>query len=119
MAAAVVIAWIGQHGTPLATTDPAAPLTELAPLRQTVGDAQVVGLGESTHGAGELFAIKHRIVRLLVEELGLGCVALEEDWTKGPAARPVPGDRDRNPPALLADAGPRSAPRASAKCGLV
>jgi erythromycin esterase-like protein len=82
MAAAAVTGWIGQHALPLATIDPAAPLTELAPLRQLVGDAQVVGLGESTHGAGALFALKHRIVRLLVEELGFGCVALEVDWTK-------------------------------------
>ncbi len=51
-----VTAWIRQHATPLATTDPTAPLTDLAPLPQVVGDAQVVGLGESTHGAHEQFA---------------------------------------------------------------
>jgi hypothetical protein len=46
MAAAAVTAWIGQRASALATTDPAASLTELAPLRQLVGDAGVAGLGK-------------------------------------------------------------------------
>ncbi len=106
MSSAAVTAWIRQHATPLATIDPTAPLTDLAPLRQVVGDAQVVGLGESTHGAHEQFALKHRIVRLLVEELGFGCVALEEDWTKGRQLDEYLVTGTGDPRALLADAGP-------------
>ncbi len=101
-----VTAWIRQHATPLATTDPTAPLTDLAPLPQVVGDAQVVGLGESTHGAHEQFALKHRVVRLLVEKLGFGCVALEEDWTKGLQLDQYLVTGKGDPRALLADAGP-------------
>jgi erythromycin esterase len=44
-----------------------------------VANAEVVGLGESTHAAHEQFAVMHRIVRFLVEEMGFRCVALEED----------------------------------------
>jgi erythromycin esterase len=101
-----VINWIQQHAAPLTTTDPAAPLTDLAPLRQIVGDAQVVGLGEATHGAHELFGLKHRTVRLLVEELGFRCVALEEDWTKGFQLDEYVVNGTGDPRALLADAGP-------------
>jgi erythromycin esterase len=90
---------------PLPTTDPTAPLTDLAPLRHIVGDAEVVGLGESTHGAHEQFAVKHRIVRLLVEELGFRCVALEEDWTKGLQLDEYLSTGTGDPRALLADAG--------------
>jgi erythromycin esterase len=43
----------------------------------------IVGLGESTHGAHEQFTLKHRIVRLLVEQLGFRSVAMEEDWATG------------------------------------
>jgi erythromycin esterase-like protein len=75
--------WIRHHADQLATTDPAAPLDDLAPLRRMVGDAQVVGLGESTHGAREEFTLKHRVLRLLVEQLGFRSIAWEEDWTTG------------------------------------
>jgi erythromycin esterase len=43
----------------------------------------IVGLGESTHGAHEQFTLKHRIVRLLVEQLGFRSFAMEEDWATG------------------------------------
>jgi erythromycin esterase-like protein len=49
-----------------------------------IGDAQVVGLGESTHGAREEATLKHRVLRLLVEKLGFRSVAWEDDWTLGP-----------------------------------
>jgi erythromycin esterase-like protein len=71
--------WIRHNASQLTTIDPTAPLDDLAPLRRMVGDAQVVGLGESTHGAREAFTLKHRMLRLLVEELGFRSVAWEDD----------------------------------------
>ena len=68
---------------PLATVEPAASMDDLAPLRESVGDAVVVGLGESVHGAAEETTLKHRLLRFLVEELGFRSVAWEEDWTSG------------------------------------
>lgn len=78
-----VTAWAQRTADPLATTAPAAPLDDLAPLRRSVGNATVVGLGESVHGAAEEIALKHRTLRFLVEELGFRSVAWEEDWTTG------------------------------------
>jgi len=75
--------WVQRHAKPLATTDPNAPLGDLRPLRQLVGDAVVVGLGESPHGSHEQFTLKHRVVRLLVEQLGVRSLAMEEDWATG------------------------------------
>jgi erythromycin esterase len=43
----------------------------------------IVGLGESTHGSHEQFTLKHRIVRLLVEQMGFRSFAMEEDWATG------------------------------------
>jgi erythromycin esterase len=37
----------------------------------------VVGLGESTHGTGEFFRLKHRLVELLVRREGFRVFALE------------------------------------------
>jgi erythromycin esterase len=70
-----------------------------------VGDAAIVGLGESTHGAHEQFTVKQRIVRMLVEELGFRSLALEEDETKGSQLDEyvVSGAGDLQD--LLADAG--------------
>jgi erythromycin esterase-like protein len=51
--------------------------------RRSIGDAEIVGLGQSTHGAAEELTLKHRALRLLVERLGFRSVAWEEDWTTG------------------------------------
>jgi erythromycin esterase-like protein len=78
-----VTGWIRHHATPLDTVDPAAPLDDLAPLRRSIGDAAIVGLGESTHGAAQEITLKHRTLRLLVERMGFRSIAWEEDWTTG------------------------------------
>ena len=52
--------WIRHNANQLTTTDPTAPLDDLAPLRRMIGDARIVGLGESTHGAHEEFTLKLR-----------------------------------------------------------
>jgi erythromycin esterase-like protein len=75
--------WIRDNAAPLDTVDPAAPLGDLLPLRRSIGDAEIVGLGESTHGAAEELTIKHRLLRLLVERMGFRSIAWEEDWTTG------------------------------------
>lgn len=78
-----VTGWIRNNAAPLDTVDPAAPLDDLAPLRRSVGAAKIVGLGESTHGAAEEITLKHRTLRLLVEQMGFRSVAWEDDWTLG------------------------------------
>jgi erythromycin esterase len=75
--------WLRRQAAPITSIDPAAPLGDLAVLRPMVGDARVVGLGESTHGAREEILLKHRTLRYLVEELGFRSIAWEEDWTVG------------------------------------
>lgn len=75
--------WVAHHATPLNTFDPAAPPDDLAPLRSSIGDAEIVGLGESVHGASEEEALKHRTLRFLVERMGFRSIAWEEQWTVG------------------------------------
>lgn len=78
-----VVQWIEQRATALSTTDPNASSSELEPLRAVVGDASVVGLGESTHGSHEQFEIKHRMIGFLVEEMDFRTVAFEADFASG------------------------------------
>ena len=61
--------------------DPALSTTQdLEPFRALVGDATVVGLGESWHMSGGFYLMKHRLLRYLVEEMGFRAFAVESNW---------------------------------------
>lgn len=74
--------WLEAHAKPLKTTNPTAALNDLKPLKNMVGSASIVGLGEATHGAHEIFTMKHRIVKYLVSEKGFTNLVLEEGWDR-------------------------------------
>ena len=61
-------------------TAPGLPQDDLAPLRQIVGKATVVGLGESFHTSGGYYEAKHRLFRYLVEKMGFRVLAIESSW---------------------------------------
>ncbi|MGH3750398.1 MAG: erythromycin esterase family protein, partial [Micromonosporaceae bacterium] len=75
--------WVARTAAALGALDPEAPLDDVGHLRRSIGDATIVALGESTHGALEQTLLKHRTVRYLVEELGYRSIAWEDDWTLG------------------------------------
>ncbi|MBC7897698.1 MAG: erythromycin esterase family protein, partial [Cytophagaceae bacterium] len=67
------------RSAPVLTVDPSdvreAP--DLLLVDRIIGDARVVGLGESTHGTSEFFRTKHRLLRHLVERRGFTLFAIE------------------------------------------
>src|SRR5205085_1637542 len=69
--------WIGAPAIPFAKSDPVDDDSYLLPLREIVGDAMVVGVGEATHGTHEFFTMKHRIFRFLVERMGFTVFSIE------------------------------------------
>jgi erythromycin esterase len=75
--------WLQRRATPITSTNPTAPDRDLAPLRASIGNARIVGLGESAHRLAEITTLKHRTVRYLVERLGFRSIAWEEDWSLG------------------------------------
>ena len=77
-----VTAWIERRAVEV-SLDITASNDDLAPLRDVVRNATVVGLGESTHGSHEQCHLKHRIVRFLVERIGFRTVAFEDDFASG------------------------------------
>lgn len=85
--------WIARTAEPLATVDPDAAPTDLATLRRALGNATVVGLGESTHGAREQILLKHRVLRLLVESGAFvrspGRTTGRSDWRSTGTSSPV------------------------------
>lgn len=67
--------WRLPHGN-----DPRQPLDDLEPLRQVIGKASVVGLGETIHTSGGYYRMKHRVFRFLVEKMGFRVFAFESPW---------------------------------------
>lgn len=80
------LAWLAARSVPLepaarpasaATCSAGAPAPDLALFDRIVGQARLVGLGESTHGTSEFFSTKHRLVTHLVCALGFDLFAIE------------------------------------------
>ena len=69
---------------PLRTVDPDdRDDTDLQVLREVTGEARVVGLGESAHFTGEFTALRDRILRFLVRELGFSAFVIESGLPEG------------------------------------
>jgi erythromycin esterase len=73
---------IRMHCAPIDVMRLPAPTDEPWPIGykefdRAVGSAQVVSLGESTHGTHEFFVTKHHLFRYLVEEKGFTVFAIE------------------------------------------
>jgi erythromycin esterase len=79
-------AWVQQRSIPFDTDDPTAPSADLQPFKSMVGSARVVSLGEGTHGTAEFFRMKHRFLRLLVEEMGFTAFGIEASF---PDSEPI------------------------------
>lgn len=73
------LAWLKLHGQPLRSVgvSKVGANDDLSLFGRIVGDARVVGLGESTHGTREFFQVKHRLLEYLVRELGFTVFAIE------------------------------------------
>lgn len=54
--------------------------TDLAPLRQSLAQATIVGLGEPIHHDGSAFKAKTRLVKFMHQELGFSVIAFESGF---------------------------------------
>ncbi|MEO1051597.1 MAG: erythromycin esterase family protein [Bacteroidota bacterium] len=52
-------------------------MSRFEPLKQMVGDARIVLLGEQTHGDGSAFTAKVQMIKFLHEEMGFDVIAFE------------------------------------------
>ena len=53
---------------------------DLGSLLERIGDAQLVLIGEATHGTAEFYAMRARLTQELIRSRGFGTVAIEGDW---------------------------------------
>ncbi|MCF6475548.1 erythromycin esterase family protein [Nonomuraea sp. MG754425] len=75
--------WVGDRALALETLDFQPSVDDLQPLRDVVGGARVVALGESSHHIREFYQVRHRMLRFLVERCGFAVYALEAPFTQG------------------------------------
>lgn len=76
--------WLRDNAHPLRTLDPGDDdVRDLEPLRDIVGDARVVAIGESTHRVHEFYQVRHRLTRFLVRELGFTAFVMESGFPEG------------------------------------
>ncbi len=71
------IEWIRQHAIPLKTVEAGNGFQDMMPLKNIIGDARVVQLGEATHGTREFFQLKHRMVEFLASKMGFTIFSIE------------------------------------------
>jgi erythromycin esterase len=63
--------------------DPADALDDLEPMREVIGTARVVALGENAHFITEFARLRHRVLRFLVERCGFTVLAYESGFSEG------------------------------------
>ncbi|WP_432973784.1 erythromycin esterase family protein [Dactylosporangium sp. CA-233914] len=77
-------AWLRANAAVLRTIDPDDDdFSDLEPLREIVGDARVVAIGESTHRIHEFYQVRHRLTRFLLGELGFTAFVMESGFPEG------------------------------------
>ena len=74
--------WLDANAHPFDGAHLSLPHDDLEFLRDLVGDARIVALGENTHGARDFFEMKARILRFLVEEMDFDTFAIEATWSE-------------------------------------
>ncbi|MEV7466812.1 erythromycin esterase family protein [Streptomyces kronopolitis] len=91
----VLAEWFRGHAAPLTTLDPHRPVDDLEPLREIVGSARVVAVGEGAHFVEEFTRARQRVVRFLAERCGFTVLALEFGFSEAfPLDRWLQGEGD-------------------------
>lgn len=72
------VEWLRKNAVAVRSIDPAdTDFKDLEPLRDMIGKARIVQLGEQTHGDGAAFLAKIRLIKFLHERMGFDVIAWE------------------------------------------
>ncbi len=70
-------AWVAANAVELKSCEAGKGFEDLSRLKDMVGDARIVSLGEPTHGTREAFQLKHRLMEYLATEMGFRVFSIE------------------------------------------
>jgi erythromycin esterase len=73
------LAWLKNNCIKIQTVQAENGFNDLQPLKQMIGNAKIIGLGEFTHGTSEVFKMKHRLIEFLASEMGFTIFSIEQD----------------------------------------
>jgi erythromycin esterase len=93
--------WLRTHALPLASVEPSADDSDLAPFLSFFANAHIVALGDATHGTHEFFSVKQRLIRLLVKHANVRTIAFEAPYGEFEAIRDYVRTGAGDPAALL------------------
>ncbi len=72
------VRWIRQNAVRFNSIDPTdTDFADLQSLKELIGDAKIVQLGEQSHGDGACFQTKIRLIKFLHQEMGFDVLAFE------------------------------------------
>ncbi|MFK7770028.1 MAG: erythromycin esterase family protein [Mariniblastus sp.] len=72
------VEWVKANAVKFRSVDPAdTDFSDLQKLKELIGDAQIVQLGEQSHGDGTCFETKIRLIKFLHQEMGFDVLAFE------------------------------------------
>lgn len=75
--------WVTQHAVPVPPVDEPYADSGWAFLRPMIGTARLLAIGENIHGGHEPLALRNRIIRHAVTQMGFTAVAIESGFTEG------------------------------------
>jgi erythromycin esterase len=73
--------WLNQNAHVLTAQELVPYSDDLEPLRNMIGSAGVVGIGDGTHGTREFYTMKVRVIDFMARELGFDLLAFEAPFT--------------------------------------
>jgi erythromycin esterase-like protein len=96
------VAWLKAAAIPLETCEAGHGFEDLEPLKDLIGDAHVVSLGECTHGTREVFQMKHRLVEYLASRRGFTIFSIEANMPEAYRLNDYVLEGKGDPKALIA-----------------
>lgn len=72
------VAWLKQNAVPIRSIDPSDEnFSDLIPLKNIIGNAQVVMIGEPNHHVGPIYLAKTRLIKFLHQQMGFDMLTYE------------------------------------------
>jgi erythromycin esterase len=97
------VEWLKENIIPLKTDNPGSNFSDLENLKPLFQNAEIIGLGEATHGTREFFRMKHRIIKWFAQQEDTTIFAIEANMPEARAINEYIQSGNGNPKELLAD----------------